>query len=149
MATKIIPDFVEGQTVHALPATGSARDAANMMCERHISAVLVIEDGRLIGIVTERDLTQRVLAAGKDPDATPLAEIMSRDPDTLSPEDSPLDALELMRVRGFRHLPVVHDGAAVAVVSIRDLYAAAKDQLEEDVRQREAFIFDIGYGGGA
>jgi predicted transcriptional regulator len=54
-----------------------------------------------------------------------------------------------MRVRGFRHLPVLDGDEIVGIVSIRDLYAATKKQLEEDIRQRESFIFDTGYGAGA
>jgi CBS domain-containing protein len=54
-----------------------------------------------------------------------------------------------MRTRGYRHLPVVASGTVVGMVSIRDLYAATKEQLEEDVRQREAFMFDKGYGASA
>jgi CBS domain-containing protein len=53
-----------------------------------------------------------------------------------------------MRTSGYRHVPVVEDGKVVGIVSLRDLYAAAKSELEEDLQQREAFIFDTGYGTG-
>jgi CBS domain-containing protein len=75
--------------------------------------------------------------------------VMTPRPDTLAPDESPLNALELMRIRHYRHLPVVDKGKIVGMVSIRDLYAAAKAELEREVRQREAFIFDTGYGVGA
>ena len=146
MPAKIIPDVVENQQLYQLTQFHTAREAAKLMSKAHVSAVLVIDEGRLIGIVTERDLTARILAQGADPDATTLSQIISSDPDTLAPDDAPIDALEMMRERGYRHLPVVSSCKTVGMVSIRDLYAQAKRQLEEDVRQREAFMFDTGYG---
>jgi CBS domain-containing protein len=146
MTGKIIPDIVDNQTLQTLPETGTAREAAKLMGTNHISAVLIADGEKLVGIVTERDLRAKVLAGSLDPDNTPISQIMTANPDVLAPDDSPVNALELMRMRGYRHLPVVADDKIVGIVSIRDLYAAAKDQLEEDVRQREAFIFDTGYG---
>ena len=149
MTDKIVPDIVDNQTLHTLSKSSSAFEAASLMATNRISAVLITEDDKLVGIVTERDLTAKVLAGKLTPEDTALADIMTANPDVLEPNDSPISALELMRVRGYRHLPVVEDGSPVGIVSIRDLYAAAKDQLEEDVRQREAFIYDTGYGAGS
>ena len=149
MTGKIVPDIVENQTLYTLPPDSTCRDAAKMMEANKISAVLIVADDRLVGIVTERDLTAKVLAASLDPDATRLETVMTPNPDVLAPGDPPPNALELMRVRGFRHLPVLDGDKIVGIVSIRDLYAATKKQLEEDIRQRESFIFDTGYGGGA
>jgi len=146
--TKIIPDVVENQALYKLAPTASVCDAAKVMAANSVSAVLVTEDERLIGIFTERDLTGRVVAAARDPKTTHLVEVMTPRPDVLRPDDSPLNALELMRRRQYRHLPVVENGRAVGMVSIRDLYAFVKDELEKDVRQREAFMFDTGYGTG-
>ncbi|MDP6927641.1 MAG: CBS domain-containing protein [Rhodospirillales bacterium] len=149
MTGKIIPDIVENQTLHTLSKSSTTLEAANLMATNRISAILVTESDKLVGIVTERDLTAKVLAGKLNPESAALADIMTANPDVLDPSDSPISALELMRLRGYRHLPVVEDGCPVGIVSIRDLYAAAKDQLEEDIRQREAFIFDTGYGAGS
>ncbi len=149
MTGKIIPDIVDNQTLHTLSKSSTALEAANLMATNRISAILVTESDKLVGIVTERDLTAKVLAGKLNPESAALADIMTANPDVLDPSDSPISALELMRLRGYRHLPVVEDGSPVGIVSIRDLYAAAKDQLEEDIRQREAFIFDTGYGAGS
>jgi len=149
MTGKIIPDVVSDQMLYKLPPTASARDAAKVMGANKVSAVLVTDGERLVGIFTERDLTSRVVATGLDPDRTSLAQVMTPRPDVLAPDDSPLNALELMRIRHYRHLPVLDQGKIVGMVSIRDLYAAAKTELERDLRQREAFIFDTGYGVGA
>ena len=121
--------------------------AAKNLARLNIAAIVVVDsDGKLIGIVTERDLTRRVMAAGLDAKATTLGEVMTKNPDTLAPDDSALDALELMRVREYRHLPVVDDGKVVGMVSIRDLYAAVKGALEKDIQETEAFVFGDRYG---
>jgi len=118
------------------------------MAERHIGAVLVAVDGRLQGIFTERDVLARVVAAGLDPNDTALGGVMTPNPDTVAPNDSALEALRRMSERGYRHLPVVDGERMVGIVSIRDLYTAVNKELAEDLQQREAFIFDTGYGTG-
>ncbi|MDP6786762.1 MAG: CBS domain-containing protein [Rhodospirillales bacterium] len=147
MHPKIIPDIVKDQSICALSSSGTALEAAKAMVAHHCAAVVITdEDGKLIGIVTERDLTRRVVADNHDPKSTVLGDIMSKDPDTLSPDDSAFDALELMRVRGYRHLPVVDQGRVVGMVSVRDLYAAVKASLEKDIQETEAFVFGDRYG---
>ena len=142
MHLTIVPDVVKSQDVFDLPANATALQAARHMVDRDTAAVLVLDASRhLIGIVTERDLARRVLAQGRDPATTSLEAIMTRNPDTLSPQDSALDALELMSVRRYRHLPVVDGDKVVGMVSIRDLYATVKARLEEDIRETEAFAF--------
>ena len=148
MHCKVVPDIVDQQKIELLPNSTMVRDAARNMAERHIGAVLIGSGGRLEGIFTERDLLIRVVARGLDPDGTPLSAVMTADPDTVGPDDLASLALERMRTSGYRHVPVVEDGEVVGIVSLRDLYAAAKRELEEDLQQREAFIFDTGYGTG-
>lgn len=148
MHRKVVPDIVNQQKIELLSASTTVRDAARNMAERHIGAVLIGEGGRLQGIFTERDLLIRVVARALDPDATRLKEVMTPDPDTVGPNDWASLALERMRTSGYRHVPVVEDGIVVGIVSLRDLYAAAKRELEEDLQQRDAFIFDTGYGSG-
>lgn len=148
MHRKVVPDIVNHQKIELLPTSTTVRDAARNMAERHIGAILVGQGRRLEGIFTERDVLTRVVARGLDPDATTLGKVMTPDPDTVNPDDMALEVLERLRASGYRHLPVVDDGQVVGIVSIRDLYAAAKRELEEDLQQREAFIFDTGYGTG-
>jgi CBS domain-containing protein len=116
------------------------------MAHRRIGAAMVLSEGHLVGIFSERDLTHRVVAPGLDPDTTRVAAVMTSNPVTIGPRDNASDALELMRTHGFRHLPVVDDGRAVGMVSVRDLYDAVKVQLEEDLQERDAYIFGSGYG---
>ena len=127
---RIIPDIIHNQTISGLSAERPVLEGAKLMAEKNVAAIVVIsDDGKLSGIVTERDLTQRVLAKGLDPVKTTIGDIMTKDPDTLSPGDSALDALELMSVRKYRHLPVVENGEVVGMVSIRDLYSASRPFL--------------------
>ena len=147
MRLRIIPDIVNDQKLCVLSKPDTAREAAKQMAEKDIAAIVVTDDGgKLLGIVTERDLTRRVIAGNRDADKTTVGEIMTGNPDTLAPRDSALDALELMRTRKYRHLPVVDDGRVVGMVSIRDLYAAVKTALEKDIRETEAFVFGDRYG---
>ena len=148
MHRKVVPDIVDQQKIEVLSASTSVRDAARNMAERHIGAVLIGQDRRLQGIFTERDVLTRVVARGLDPDTTPLEKVMTPDPDTVGPDDMAVEVLERMRASGYRHLPIVEEGEVIGIVSIRDLYAAIKRELEEDLQQREAFIFDTGYGTG-
>jgi CBS domain-containing protein len=148
MQRRIVPDLVRNQTLASLPPNATVQDAARIMTERHIGAVLVAVDGRLQGIFTERDVLARVVAAGLDPDDTVLGRVMTPNPDTVAPNNTALEALRRMTECGYRHLPVVDGEQIVGIVSIRDLYAAVNSELAEDLRQREAFMFDTGYGTG-
>jgi CBS domain-containing protein len=92
---------------------------AQRMVERNLGAVLVLDDGRLRGIMTERDL-MRAVARGLHDDAT-VAEYMTENPETIDPEETVAHAAVLMLHGGFRHLPVVEGDNVVGIVSIRDL----------------------------
>jgi len=147
MLRKIVPGIVKGQFLSSVTGSDSAFAAAKIMADAHVAAVVVVDKyGSLIGIVTERDMTQRVLAAGLDGKSVKISDIMTTNPDTLAPDDSAGDALELMRTRNYRHLPVVEDGKCIAMVSVRDLYAAMHDAMQEAIRETEAFVFGDRYG---
>jgi CBS domain-containing protein len=146
MIRKIVPDVISGQTLQKVSPQENVRAAAKMMREKRIAAVVVMEGERLVGIITERDMTCRVVAAGLDPDATSCKDVMTANPDTLSPDDTASDALNMMRERNYRHLPVVKGDRVVGMVSVRDLYAVYKTELEEDLKDRNAFIYGESYG---
>jgi CBS domain-containing protein len=108
--------------VVAAPET-SVRTAATLMTRERVSALLVVDSGTLAGIVTDRDLRSRCLAAGL-PDSTPLAAIMTPKPVTLAPEAPAFEALVEMTRRGIHHLPVVRDATLLGLVSSTDLLRA-------------------------
>ncbi|MAZ35413.1 MAG: CBS domain-containing protein [Thalassospira sp.] len=147
MDTKIVPGVVKEQSIATLNPADSVMDAVNMMTERKIGAVIIVDNSaRLAGIFTERDLVNRVVAKGLDTASTPLKQVMTANPDTLGPDDTAMNALELMSARRYRHLPVIDGETVVGMVSIRDLFNVVKAQLEEDLREREKFIFGSDYG---
>src|SRR6266851_95442 len=101
-----------------LPPDTTVMMAARQMRSRNVSAVLVIEgDARLVGIFTERDAFSRVLAEGKDPVATTLAEVMTDNPETVAPETTAVEAVRVMQAAHCRHLPIVDAGKAVGMVA--------------------------------
>lgn len=129
----IVPYAIGVQRLVTVSPMTPVSAAAREMAERRIGAVLVVEDGELQGIFTERDALVRVLARGCDPEATLLGEVMTRDPDTIGPDDSVVHALSVMNERGYRHLPVVSGERIVGIVSIRDLYRSIKEQMDADL----------------
>ena len=129
----IVPHVIQEQALAVLSESSTVREAATLMSERHIGAVLIVERGRLSGIFTERDITSRVVAPGLDPNKTTMAKVMTRNPGTIAPTDTVRSALTLMHDRGFRHLPVVEGTKVIGIVSIRDLQRTVMDQIEADI----------------
>jgi CBS domain-containing protein len=111
-------------------------DASSMMQTRNVGAVLVIADGKLMGIFTERDAVFRVIAKGLDPTTTRLADVMTVEPITLSPEKSYGHALLLMQENGFRHLPVVQNGVPIGIISSRNAMDPEMEQFVWEERRR-------------
>jgi CBS domain-containing protein len=128
------------------PVTASAEitvaAAARLMKERRIGALLVVHDGRLAGIFTERDALFRVVAEGRDPAKTRVADVMTANPRTITPDRPFGHALHLMYEGGFRHVPVVDNGRPVGVVSARDALGPDLEQFIADLDQR-AHIAEI------
>jgi CBS domain-containing protein len=106
--------------------------ACRQMWKRRVGAVLVCDDKRhLVGIFTGRDAV-RVLGEGEHPAGTTLAETMTRDPASVAPDCSAVEALRTMSDGGFRHLPVVEGGKIVGIVSRGDFKGLELDRLEEE-----------------
>jgi CBS domain-containing protein len=105
----------------SLPGTASVHEAARTMRDQDIGDVIVIENQQVCGIVTDRDIVVRAVAEARDPAATTLADICSHALTTVSPEESVERAVQLMREKAIRRLPVVEGGRAVGMVSLGDL----------------------------
>lgn len=127
-----IAEMVQSGRIVQLPETASVREASVLMAKERVGAIMVTEGSRLLGVFTERDALNRVLAQGRSPDETPLAQVMTRSPAAISPDMSAIDALRLMRDGGFRHLPVAVDGDLVGVVSLRDFVGAELAAVEHE-----------------
>ena len=134
MFSQAIGSLIEPRKLVVASLDTTVSVAAVLMQEGKVGAVLVIEDGRLVGIFTERDAVYRVMAAGRDPATTLLKDVMTPDPLTVSPEETFGYALLLMHEKGFRHAPVVVDGRPIGVVSARH---ALDPDLEEFAAEAE------------
>lgn len=116
-----------------LPPEATVQQACQAMRDRRIGAVVVTDQtGRVVGIFTGRDAICRMLAEGRDPARTPLAEVMSANPDTLQADHRAIDALRLMQDGGFRHVPVVAAGKLAGVVSHGDFRGLERARLDEE-----------------
>ena len=112
---------LEPKTAVAVSETTSIEEAIRLMVDRDIGAVLVVKDGRVAGIFTERDVLRRVVLSGVDR-VRPVVEVMTGGPETLEADDAIAFALNLMVVGGFRHVPLVNDdGTLEGMVSVRDV----------------------------
>jgi CBS domain-containing protein len=105
----------------SMQAASSVAEAARIMRDSNIGDVIVLDNGRICGIVTDRDIVVRSVAEGRDPVTTKLADICSQELTTLSPTENVEDAVLLMREKAIRRLPVVEGGKPVGIVSIGDL----------------------------
>ena len=106
-------------------------DAAKTMRDKKIGSVILAEDGKLIGIATERDLIRRVIAENKDPKKVKISEIMSTPVVTISPNEDVVDAAKLMRRRGIRRLVVMAENDLVGVITTDDIASNMSRAVEE------------------
>ena len=122
MSERTVLQSLSRRHVLSLLPQATVRDAACAMTRANCGSVLVIDGaGPMLGILTERDLMTRVLAKGLDADATPVTQVMTRNPRCVGPGTKVADAVLIMIERGFRHLPVVGEGGRVlGVFSARD-----------------------------
>ncbi|WP_300437552.1 CBS domain-containing protein [Zoogloea sp.] len=138
MPNRTLRQVVEGQTVVSALADTTVRAAAITMARHKIGAILVVDDqGRLAGLFTERDVLNRVVAQGLDPDSTQLSTVMTADLQTASPDKPLAHALHMMFEGGFRHVPVVEDGRPVGMVSARNALGLEIQQFEKELEDRD------------
>jgi CBS domain-containing protein len=129
-----LSDIICNQDPLIMPKTTTVEAACRQMSERRVGSVLVTgENGALVGIFTGRDAVCGVLAAGKDGSKTKLAEVMTPNPVTMSPDKSAIDALRLMWDGGFRHVPLVEEGRVLGVVSRGDFKGDERERLDEEI----------------
>jgi CBS domain-containing protein len=113
--------------------------AAKLMADKNVGAVMVVEDERLVGIFTERDIVFRVVAQGLDARTTRLADVMTPAPETVDPDKPFGYALLIMHEKGFRHLPVIRDSKLVGIVSSRSAMDPELEEFSFEARRRSYF----------
>src|SRR6516162_1623326 len=126
-------DIVRNQNPVTLQPNATVREACQCMRDRRVGAILVTEsDRRLLGIFTGRDAVHRVLAEGKSAATTKLDEVMTRDPTTIPPGKTAIEALRLMQDGRYRHVPIVDGDKVVGIVSRYDFSGIELDRLDEE-----------------
>jgi CBS domain-containing protein len=114
-------DLVKDRRVYSIDADKTVLEAARFMMEHSIGALPVLRNGELVGIFSERDVMNRVVAAGRTPGTTMISEVMTSNPRGVDADESVEECLFLMKEFGFRHLPIVSGKELKGLVSLRDL----------------------------
>ena len=138
-----ICDLIKNQETYQADIGQTVLETVRAMVERNIGAVPVLHNGQLVGIFSERDLMKRVVAEGRDPRSTSLAEVMTDDPLTISLNEELGNCMSVMRRNNFRHLPVCHEGKLVAMVSLRDILLQDLTDKDDEVRMMRAYIHSV------
>lgn len=134
MAT--INDIIKDRRVYSIDAESTVLEAARFMMEHSIGALPVLRNGELVGIFSERDVMNRVVAVGRMPGQTRVSEVMTANPRSVGPDESIDECLFLMKEFGFRHLPVCQDKQLKGLISLRDVLL--RDARQQGYSQRLA-----------
>ena len=141
MPIRSLRTIVAGQTPITAAKSATVLEAAQTMKQHNIGALLVVDGSRLCGIFTERDALFRVVAAGRDPGATRVSEVMTAQPQTIHPDEPFLQALRIMHKGRFRHLPVVEFDRPLGMVSVRDALDDDLVALKTSLEQQEDSLY--------
>jgi CBS domain-containing protein len=140
---KVIKSVVQGREVVAVTPSTSVHAAARLMADRQIGAVAVVDDERLVGIFTERDVLVRIVAADRNPSETSIADVMSTQLCVAEAKESYETCLERMHQAHVRHLLVLDQGRLAGIVSLRDLMAVDLDEKAEAINLLNAYVHYI------
>jgi CBS domain-containing protein len=131
---------IKGNQIFCVAPKDSVLQAIEIMATRHVGALLVMEQGALLGIISERDYARKVILKKRSSHDTEVGDIMSAPAVTVSPEDTVHRCMQLMTEGRFRHLPVVRAGQVVGMLSIGDLVKAVIEEQSKHIEQLERYI---------
>jgi CBS domain-containing protein len=134
----------KGSEVWTIAPDASVYDALNLMAEKNVGALLVLEAGALVGVISERDYARMVVLKEKSSMTTPVNEIMTKKVICVRPEQTIEDCMALMTDKRVRHLPVLVDDQLIGVVSIGDVVKAIISHQEFIIEQLENYIVGSG-----
>ena len=134
----------KGSEVWSVSPDATVYDALQLMAARNVGAVLVLDDGELAGILSERDYARQVILKGKASRDTPVRDIMTTAVVSVSPERTIDDCMALMTERRIRHLPVLKSDVLLGVLSIGDVVKAVISEKEFHIEQLESYIASSG-----
>ncbi len=130
----------KGQNVWSVSPHACVYDAIEIMAEKHAGALMVVYEGKLVGVVSERDYARKVILQGKSSKETAVKEIMTSPAIFISPEETVEDGMRVMTDKHIRHLPVVEDGNILGVVSIGDLVKWMISAQQQTISQLHSYI---------
>ena len=133
MAYRTVRDIIADQKPVTAHSSMTVREAANIMKQRRIGAMMVVENHQLVGVFTERDALIRIVAEGRDSQTTTLADVMTPNPRTIRADETFERALQMMHQGRYRHVPVVENGRPIGMVSVRDAMGP----------ELEAFVYEM------
>ncbi len=132
--------LVDRESITVPPQT-TAKAAIQLMLERRVGSVVVVEERKVLGIFTERDVLRKLALSGRDPAQIPVSELMTAPVKTVDPKADPTDALATMLEHHFRHLPVVDDrGRLRGVLSIRNLLQEMMEKYRHQLHTLEQYV---------
>src|SRR4051812_22838165 len=128
-------ELVKDRRLHSVEASRTVLEAARYMMEHNVGAVPVLRDGNLTGILSERDIMNRVVAVGRTPGTTAVSEVMTANPRAVAADETIEECLFIMREFGFRHLPILDGKELKGIVSLRDVLMHHATELERQARR--------------
>jgi CBS domain-containing protein len=130
----------KGQNVWHVSPDGCVYDAIEIMADKHVGALMVVSEGNLVGVVSERDYARKVILQGKSSKQTQVKEIMTSPAIVVTPEKTVEESMRIMTEKHIRHLPVVEDGKILGVVSIGDLVKWMISAQQQTISQLHNYI---------
>lgn len=130
----------KGHAIYSVEPSIMVFRAIEVMCEKNIGGLLIVEDGKLVGIFTERDYARKLILRGKSSKDTPISELMTSNLITVTPDTSIDDCMRVMVGRKIRHLPVLEEGILVGLISIGDVVRHVIDEQKTIIQQLEHYI---------
>jgi CBS domain-containing protein len=138
LAYRPLQQMLKSSALWTVAPSDTVLAAARIMAEKNIGFLVVLEDGKIVGVLSERDCIRRVILAGKSPEVTLIADIMVRDVVKATLENTFVDCLRLMHAHGIRHLPVLDNNKTIGVISIRDLLREAVEHHAKVISELES-----------
>lgn len=130
----------KGNAIYSVPSTITVYQALEIMLEKNIGALLIIEDGKFLGIFTERHYARKLALRGKSSKETAIREIMTEQPVTVTPDTSIEECMRTMAGKKIRHLPVMEAGKIVGLVSMGDVVRYIIDEQKFIIENLEQYI---------
>src|SRR6478736_5629428 len=130
----------KGNVIFAVEPSIMVYEAIEVMCEKNIGGLLILENNQLVGIFTERDYARKIILKGKSSKEAKISEVMTRNPFTVSSESSIEECMEMMSDKRIRHLPVVDQGKLVGMISIGDVVRQIIQEQKGIIEHLESYI---------